>query len=86
MWAQWIPWRFVIRAAARQKGFIDPLTLLSKFQNFIPLTRAFINLFHRDWTAVGIPDRGHYSLADPRGLGKAEQVCLKREVLTCISL
>lgn len=37
---------------------------------FIP--RAFsltqINLTHRNWTALGIPDSGEYSIVDPRGL------------------
>lgn len=38
--------------------------------SFIP--RAFslthINLTHRNWTAVGLPDSRHYPIVDPRGL------------------
>lgn len=38
--------------------------------SFIP--RAFsithINLTHRNWTAVGLPDCSHYPIVDPRGL------------------
>ncbi len=38
--------------------------------SFIP--RAFsithVNLTHRNWTAVGVPDCPHYPLVDPRGL------------------
>ena len=34
MWLKWLPWRFIVRRVARQQGFIDPVTILSKFQNF----------------------------------------------------
>lgn len=123
MWLKWLPWRFVVRRIARQQGFLDPLNILSKFQNFsqptdvlVPtellrsglvlharglmnsqaiqhnldwvwpywverqfdpndpafIPRAFsitqINLTHRNWTAVGIPDSIDYPIVDPRGL------------------
>ncbi len=39
-------------------------------KSFVP--RAFsathINLTHRNWTAVGLPDKAHTPIADPRGL------------------
>jgi hypothetical protein len=37
---------------------------------FIPRAFSFshINLTHRNWTAVGLPDVPHYPLVDPRGL------------------
>lgn len=34
MWLKWLPWRFIIRKFARQQGFIDPVDILAKFQNF----------------------------------------------------
>lgn len=34
MWLKWLPWRFIVRKVARQQGFIDPIDLLAKFQNF----------------------------------------------------
>ena len=38
--------------------------------SFIPRAFSFshINLTHRNWTAVGLPDVPHYSIVDPRGL------------------
>ncbi|MEO6567185.1 MAG: hypothetical protein ABIO94_00360 [Opitutaceae bacterium] len=38
--------------------------------SFIPRAFSFshINLTHRDWTAVGLPDVPFYSIVDPRGL------------------
>lgn len=38
--------------------------------SFIPRAFSFshINLTHRDWTAVGLPDIPFYSIVDPRGL------------------
>jgi hypothetical protein len=38
--------------------------------SFIPRAFSFshINLTHRNWTAVGLPDIPHYSIVDPRGL------------------
>lgn len=123
MWLKWLPWRFIVRNVARQQGFIDPISVLSKFQNFAqpsdvlapkeliregvvlqarglmnsqaiqhnldwvwpywverqfdPADEAFIprsfsltqiNLTHRNWTAVGIPDLTDYPIIDPRGL------------------
>jgi hypothetical protein len=39
-------------------------------ESFIPRAFSFshINLTHRDWTAVGLPDIPFYSIVDPRGL------------------
>jgi hypothetical protein len=39
-------------------------------ESFIPRAFSFshINLTHRDWTAVGLPDVPFYSIVDPRGL------------------
>src|SRR3954467_226841 len=38
--------------------------------SFIPRAFSFshINLTHRNWTAVGLPDVPHYLIVDPRGL------------------
>jgi hypothetical protein len=53
VWPYWVERQF------------DPLD-----ESFIP--RAFsithVNLTHRNWTAVGLPDADHYPLVDPRGL------------------
>ncbi len=133
MWLKWFPWRFIVRSVARQQGFVDPVSLLSRFQKFaqpadvlVPtellrsgivlharglmnsqaiqhnldwiwpywverqfdpqdgafIPRAFsitqINLTHRNWTAVGIPDGDEFPLVDPRGLvtPSAIEVCL----------
>jgi len=37
---------------------------------FIPRAFSFshVNLTHRNWTAVGLPDDDHYAVIDPRGL------------------
>jgi hypothetical protein len=37
---------------------------------FVPRAFSFshINLTHRNWTAVGLPDVPYYSIVDPRGL------------------
>src|ERR1044071_830814 len=39
-------------------------------ESFIPRAFSFshINLTHRDWTAVGVPDVPYYPIVDPRGL------------------
>ncbi len=39
-------------------------------ESFIPRAFSFshINLTHRNWTAVGLPDVPHYPIVDPRGL------------------
>ncbi len=123
MWWKWLPWKFLVRQAARRQGFLDPIKLLSQLQNFAqpsevaaptellrsgvvlharglmnslaiqhnldwvwpywvecqydPLNRAFIprsfsltqiNLTHRNWTALGVPDGVEFPLVDPRGL------------------
>ena len=119
----WLPWKYIIRVAARTHGFLDPITLLaqlSKFsqpsevaepiellragvvfharglinsrvvqhnldwvwpywieQQFDPTNESFIprafslthvNLTHRNWTAVGIPNNRALPIVDPRGL------------------
>ena len=33
-WWQWLPWRSLVRKAALNQGFIDPIKLLSQLQNF----------------------------------------------------
>jgi GH15 family glucan-1,4-alpha-glucosidase len=119
----WLPWKFLIRAAARKHGFLDPIGLLSHLSKFsqpsevaepIELLRAgvifharglinsrviqhnldwvwpywverqfnpsdisfiprafsltHVNLTHRNWTAIGVPDYSQLPLVDPRGL------------------
>ena len=34
MWLSWLPWRFVLRRAARTHGFVDPMGLLAQFARF----------------------------------------------------
>ncbi|MEW5966153.1 MAG: hypothetical protein AB1720_04035 [Pseudomonadota bacterium] len=34
MWMQWLPWRFLIRRAARAHGFLDPVALLARLHRF----------------------------------------------------
>lgn len=34
IWLKWLPWRFVIRRIARQKGFLDPIALLARLHSF----------------------------------------------------
>lgn len=34
LWMKWLPWRFVIRRAARAHGFLDPVLLLSRLHRF----------------------------------------------------
>ncbi|WP_440996243.1 hypothetical protein [Arhodomonas sp. SL1] len=120
---RWLPWRFLVRRAARAHGFLDPLALIARLQRFAQpsevsepiellragvvfharglintrviqhnldwvwpwwieqqfdpssdafLPRAFsvthVNLTHRNWTAVGIPDHAGLPIVDPRGL------------------
>ncbi len=33
-WMQWLPWRFVIRRIAHNKGFLDPIALLARLHSF----------------------------------------------------
>ena len=123
VWWKWLPLRFVVRTVARRQGFLDPIKLISKMQNFAqpseviapmellrsgvvmharglinslaiqhnldwiwpywvecqynPANDAFIprsfsltqiNLTHRNWTALGVPDSTEFPLVDPRGL------------------
>lgn len=123
MWMKWFPWKFIVRRLARRRGFLDPITLMSRLQRFAQpsevaapvellrsgaviharglmnsqaiqhnldwiwpfwverqfnpaddafVPRAFsithINLTHRNWTAVGIPDSDLWPIVDPRGL------------------
>jgi hypothetical protein len=123
MWFRWFPWRILVSRAARARGLIDPVKVLSRLESFaqplegkIPLEliraglffhsrgllntgviqhnldwiwpfwverqydpaddaflpRAFsithVNLTHRNWTAIGVPDRDALPIVDPRGL------------------
>jgi hypothetical protein len=119
----WLPWKYFVRKIALSKGFIDPLLLLTRLQNFAQpseveqpiellragvlfharglintkaiqhnldwiwpywverqfnphdpsfIPRAFsithINLTHRNWTALGLPQCPYLPLVDPAGL------------------
>lgn len=123
MWLKWLPWRYLVRRAARAHGFLDPLTVVSQLERFAQpsevlaplelvragvvfharglmntgaiqhnldwvwpywverqfdprddafIPRAFsithVNLTHRNWTAVGVPDCDWFPIVDPRGL------------------
>ncbi|MEX1082584.1 MAG: hypothetical protein WEC99_11275 [Halofilum sp. (in: g-proteobacteria)] len=123
MAVRWIPWRWIIRRAARAYGVMDPLTLAARMRRFsqpsevaepIELLRAgivfharglvntraiqhnldwvwpywvvrqfdpadlsfvprafsfsHVNLTHRNWTAVGLPDCSELPIVDPRAL------------------
>jgi len=120
---RWIPWKFILKRAARSYGVMDPLALLARLRrfaqpsevhepiellragivfharglvnakaiqfnldwiwpywverqfnpsdpSFIPRAFAFshVNLTHRNWTALGLPDVPVYPIVDPRGL------------------
>ena len=120
---RWLPWRAIVRRAARAYGVIDPLRVVARMRrfsqpsevaeplellraglvfharglintkaiqhnldwvwpywvvrqfdpsdaSFIPRAFSFshVNLTHRNWTAVGLPDCPHYPIVDPRGL------------------
>ncbi len=119
----WLPWKFILRRVAKAHGFLDPIALMARMQNFaqpsevaepIELLRAgvilharglinsrviqhnldwvwpfwierqfdpadvafvprafsitHINLTHRNWTAVGLPDFDELPIVDPHGL------------------
>lgn len=123
MWWKWLPWKILVRKFARSRGFLDPLTVLSRVRRFSqpsevmepiellragvafharglmnsraiqqnldwvwpywvekqfnPRDRSFvprafslthINLTHRNWTALGIPDYEELPIVDPHGL------------------
>lgn len=34
MWLRWLPWRYIVRKAARARGFIDPVSVLSRLHRF----------------------------------------------------
>ncbi|MGE0266986.1 MAG: hypothetical protein AB7S78_00840 [Candidatus Omnitrophota bacterium] len=34
MWIKWLPWRMIVRSAARKNGFLDPLEVLSRLEQF----------------------------------------------------
>src|SRR5437762_323893 len=123
MWLNWLPWQAIVRRAARARGFVDPIALLSHLHRFAQpsevaapmellragvvfharglmntgaiqhnldwiwpywverqfdphdvsfIPRAFsishVNLTHRNWTALGLPELSIYPLVDPRGL------------------
>jgi len=118
-----LPWKFLVRRAARRYGVLDPATWLARMRRFaqpsevqepIELLRAgiifharglvnskaiqhnldwvwpfwverqfnpedpsfvprafsfsHVNLTHRNWTAVGVPDLAAFPIVDPRGL------------------
>ncbi|MFC1510330.1 hypothetical protein ACFL49_01595 [Candidatus Omnitrophota bacterium] len=120
---KWLPWRMILSSAARKSGFLDPVEVISRLEQFSQpsevaapvqllksgvilharglvnsqaiqhnldwvwpywvecqfnpqsisfIPRAFsithINLTHRNWTAVGIPDCHEMPIVDPRGL------------------
>jgi hypothetical protein len=120
---RYLPWKFIVRRAARAYGMLDPTLWLARLRNFAQpsevqepiellragllfhargivntkaiqhnldwvwpywverqfdphdvsfIPRAFsvshINLTHRNWTAVGVPQLALYPLVDPRGL------------------
>ncbi len=33
-WMKWLPWRFIIRHAARSQGFLDPIALMARMKSF----------------------------------------------------
>jgi len=33
-WMKWLPWRFIVRYAARRQGFLDPISLLARLHSF----------------------------------------------------
>ena len=120
---RFLPWRYVVRRAARAYGVADPVLWLGRIRNFarpsevaepIELLRAgilfhargmvntraiqhnldwvwpywaqrqfdphdvsfiprgfaisHVNLTHRNWTAIGLPELSIYPIVDPRGL------------------
>lgn len=120
---RFLPWKFLVKHAARRYGVLDPATLLARLRgfaqpsevaepiellragivfharglvnakaiqhnldwvwpywvqrqfspsdpSFIPRAFSFshINLTHRNWTSVGIPECAAYPIVDPRGL------------------
>ncbi|MEX2306346.1 MAG: hypothetical protein WD738_02060 [Pirellulales bacterium] len=120
---RFLPWKYIVRRAARAYGFADPALWLARIRNFarpsevqepIELVRAgvlfhargivnaraiqhnldwvwpywverqfdpedisfiprafslsHINLTHRNWTAIGLPELAIYPIVDPRGL------------------
>lgn len=123
MFLKWLPWRYIASRLAKAHGFLDPIALWARLEQFAQpsevaapmeliragaalharglintkviqqnldwvwpwwverqfdpkdasfLPRAFslthVNLTHRNWTAVGLPDCQAYPLVDPRGL------------------
>jgi hypothetical protein len=122
MW-QFLPWKFIVKRAARAYGLADPAVWLARIRSFAQpsevaepiellragvlfhargivntkaiqhnldwiwpywvvrqfdpndasfIPRAFsfshVNLTHRNWTAVGLPELSIYPIVDPRGL------------------
>lgn len=33
-WMKWLPWRFILRHAARSQGFLDPVALMARLESF----------------------------------------------------
>jgi hypothetical protein len=120
---KWLPWKYMVRRAARAQGFLDPILVMSRLAQFAQpsevgepiellraglvfharglmntraiqnnldwiwpywverqfnphdisfIPRAFsishVNLSHRNWTAVGLPDCPSLPIIDPSGL------------------
>ena len=34
MWLRWFPWKQIVSRAARGRGFVDPVKLLSRLESF----------------------------------------------------
>ncbi|MDF1614083.1 hypothetical protein [Desulfurivibrio dismutans] len=123
MITRFLPWKFLVKWAARRYGFIDPLNIIARARSFAQpsevqepiellragiifharglinaraiqynldwvwpywaerqfnpddlsfIPRAFsfshVNLTHRNWTAVGLPDVPAYPIVDPQGM------------------
>ena len=120
---RFLPWKFIVKRAARAYGFADPALWMARLRSFAQpsevaepiellragvlfhargivntkaiqhnldwvwpywvvrqfdpedvsfIPRAFsfshVNLTHRNWTAIGLPDLSIYPIVDPRGL------------------
>jgi len=33
-WMNWLPWRYLVKRAAKRHGFLDPIALLGKLHSF----------------------------------------------------
>ncbi|MFT5207247.1 MAG: hypothetical protein ACI9CF_000996 [Candidatus Omnitrophota bacterium] len=123
MWTKFVPWRYIVKKAAKKHNVLDPFEIFSQINRFAqpadvvapsellragfafhtrglinsqaiqhnldwvwpywverqfdPKDKAFIprafslthvNLTHRNWTALGLPDSKETPIVDPRGL------------------